>query len=146
MNAPWNRFGAALVLAALCLTACGEAAHSADPAPRAATEPVCVRPSGDEISVTADDDGKTLCVPVGAKIDVFLHGSTDAMWTPVTASGTALAPAPNGKGTLMIGVTGGFFAAIGTGTTVLSSTKPACTTAGAASCAAAAFATTIIVQ
>jgi hypothetical protein len=146
MNAPWTRLGTALVLAALCLAGCGDSAHFDNTVRRAATAPVCIQQSADEISVTVGDNGKTLCVRSGAKIDVLLQGSPDAMWAPVTATGAALTAAPNGKGTLMIGVTGGFFTAVGTGTTVLSSTKPACTTADTASCAAATFTATVIVE
>jgi hypothetical protein len=145
MNASTKRACAALVLTALCLAGCGTT-PSNTPVPVAATSSACVDPSGSEISVTETDNGTTLCVAPGTLVDVFLHGSVQAPWTAPALSGTGLAPAPNGKGTLMIGITGGFFKATGAGSVVLSSTRPACDSSGTASCGPTAFRITIIVR
>ncbi len=84
------------------------------------------------------DGGHSVCVPVGARVTVMLRGTPVSRWTPVEVTGTALTHAANGRGTLQLGVTGGFFVAARAGTAQITSQRPACPAApaGAARCTA----------
>ncbi len=137
--------GTALLLATLSLTGCSASAQANDPS-RPSTTPACTTPSGSEVSVSQADSGATLCLTQGTRLDVFLHGAGDTLWSPVLASGSALHSVPNGKGTLARGVTAGFFAAAEPGTAVLSSTGPGCASGTTASCPSGVFTMTVIVR
>jgi hypothetical protein len=62
-------------------------------------------------TVTEVDSGTTICLVVGQHLEVYLHGSLADPWSPIGLAGSALSPAANGKGTLPVGVTGGFYLA-----------------------------------
>lgn len=76
--------------------------------------------------MTEADSGRIVCLARDGRIEIYLHGSLDRRWSSIDASGTVLRPVASGKGALAVGVTGGFFAAAGTGTGSLSSSRPAC--------------------
>ena len=76
-----------------------------------------------------EDQGKSVCLPVGKELTVFLKAPTvdGARWSPIEVSDPAvLAPGNVGIMTLVRGVTGGIFNARRTGTARLSSQLPAC--------------------
>ena len=98
-------------------------------------------------SITDADSGTTICVAVGDQIEVYLHGSPDAMWSPVVLDGTALSRTANGKGALPIGVTGAFFRANAMGSARLTSSRPPCV-GGASyttSCSPTSFVVAVVV-
>ncbi len=113
------------------------AATSPSTAASTAAAPTCPAPAGSP-TLGAADDGHTVCVPVGARVTVMLRGTPDGRWAPVEVTGTALAPAANGRGTLQLGVTGGFFVAARPGTARITTQRPACppAPAGTAKCTA----------
>jgi hypothetical protein len=76
--------------------------------------------------VTEADTGSTICLAVGEHLEVYLHGTLAAAWSPIELEGSALSPAANGKGTLPVGATGGFYLARNSGTARLTSSRPAC--------------------
>lgn len=134
---------AVLAIAAL-VTGC---ARAAEPVPARAS--MCATPaSTSPVTVTDADSGSAVCLAVGTRLDVLLHGSADRRWTAVMPSGTGLRPVASGKGALAIGVTGGFFAADTAGTTLLSADRDGCgTRAGQSSCTVAdRFTLTVVVR
>ena len=86
--------------------------------------------------VTDVDNGRSICLNMGTRIEVYLHGSAAQMWSPIQTSGSTLTPVANGKNTLMIGVTGASYAANRAGTTKLTSMRGPCATPSIASPAA----------
>ncbi|HEX6499467.1 MAG TPA: hypothetical protein VF054_10600 [Micromonosporaceae bacterium] len=95
------------------------------------------------------DNGHVLCVRTGGTIDVVLHGSSDQRWAPIESSDSAVRARSNGRGTLPVGVTAGFFTADHAGTADLTSSRPACgsTAPGGVSChALVGFKVTITVR
>jgi hypothetical protein len=120
---------AALVISGLA--ACG----SAGPAPVAGSSATSlagqVTPCHPDRSiatrtVTELDAGSTICLAVGEHLDVYLHGTLAAPWSPIGLAGSALSPEANGKGTLPVGVTGGFYLARTAGSARVTSSRPAC--------------------
>src|SRR4051795_5039431 len=75
-------------------------------------------------TVTEADSGHTLCLTRSARLEVYLHGTSQSRWSPIRLDGAALRRAPSGKGTLARGVTAGFFAADRAGTARLTSARP----------------------
>jgi hypothetical protein len=103
----------------------------------------------DIATITDADNGRVICVSVGTRIEVYLHGSVENPWRPIVASGLPLATAVSGKGTLALGVTGGFFNAVHAGPAGISSARDLCPSpsAGSAGCnSLAAFNVTIQVH
>jgi hypothetical protein len=80
------------------------------------------------LTLTETDSGRAVCARVSQRIEIFLHGSAQSKWAPITATGTALAPATSGKLSLAIGVTGAAFAAVAPGVAEVGSTRPMCDT------------------
>jgi hypothetical protein len=92
------------------------------------------------VTLTEADSGSTVCLAVGMRLEVYLHGSPSAKWSPIAVTGTGVAVAPSGKGALALGVTGGFYAATAAGDAQLASTRPDCgTPSPGASCATRTF-------
>jgi hypothetical protein len=117
--------------AALVMVGCGQAVHTAPPAAAPAPSRTC-RSVG---VATEADSGQTYCLARSAHLEVYLHGSAQDLWSPIKLDGDALRRIPSGKGTLALGVTGGFFIADHTGTARLSSVRRPCgTSAPAGSC------------
>jgi hypothetical protein len=101
------------------------------------------------ITVTEADNGRTYCLARSTHIAVYLHGTAQNLWAPITLDGDALRPFPSGTGTLAIGVTAGFFIADHTGIVHLRSTQRLCGAppASGATCGALrAFEITILVR
>jgi hypothetical protein len=109
-----------LVINLLALTGCA--------VPRTAPAPdPCIGDSPSaEVTITEANNGTQRCMTTGGTISVYLHGTADDRWSPVELSGTALTAAPSGKGTLPVGVTGGFFRAVGRGNALLASVRGPC--------------------
>ena len=125
---------AALTAAILAggLAACATTA-SAPPAGAPATasstaQPATCQPdrSGVTKTITEADTGTTVCLAVGQRLEVYLHGTLPAKWEPITIDGHALSPVASGKGALAVGVTGGFFVGNAAGDVRLTSSRPAC--------------------
>jgi hypothetical protein len=77
-------------------------------------------------TVTEADAGSTICLATGEHLEVYLHGTLAAPWSTIAVEGSALSPAANGKGTLPVGVTGGFYLARTAGAARLTSFRPTC--------------------
>jgi hypothetical protein len=90
-------------------------------------------------TITEANSGSTICLAVGQHLEVFLHGSLGDTWAPISVDGQALSASANGKGTLPVGVTGGFFVGGTAGVAKLTSSRPACPDTAASPCAAATF-------
>lgn len=91
------------------------------------------------------DNGATVCLPLGQTLSVFLKAPLDGPdWATVTTSSTGvLKPTVTGALTLVRGVTGGAFTAVGLGVDRLSSTRPAC--APPATCPPESWQVTVVV-
>lgn len=154
------------VLAALTLSAalavvsgCARPAASAgpgagNPGPVASpSTPACTNPPTGPVRVTEADSGRTVCLSPGTQLNVLLHGSADRRWAPLGAGLPELVGSPNGEGTLVVGVTGGFYKAASPGTVRLTSQRPACPgqvtgggSPGPGPCAAQEFTLTVVVS
>jgi|GEM_PF-5868203 len=86
-----------------------------------------IAPAGVALTLTDKDNGRTFCVHAGTRVEVLLQGTAAEHWSVVGATGGVLAPAASGKGTLLVGETGGFFDATRTGTAVVDSYRQPCT-------------------
>ena len=65
------------------------------------------------MTLTEADHGRTVCVATGTAVEVLLHASRPGQrWSEPVSDRTILQPAPNGKGALQVGVTGGFYRAV----------------------------------
>ena len=78
-----------------------------------------------EVLLTAADTGRTVCLTVGGRIRLTLHGSEDRPWSPVTATGGALKAANAGIGSRS-GDTLAAFEAVAPGTARLTASRPLC--------------------
>ncbi len=87
------------------------------------------------MTVTETDNGSTVCLAMGGTLTVTLHDAAGTRWQEVQAQGDALRTIV-GRGTLPVGVTGGFYSAVQAGTAVVDSSRPNCPQAsgGAISC------------
>jgi hypothetical protein len=83
-------------------------------------------PSGATRTVTEADSGSAVCLAVGQRLEVYLHGTLADRWAPISLEGKALSLVASGKGTLAIGVTGGFFVGSATGDAHLTSSRSTC--------------------
>ena len=131
------------------------ASPGSPPGPR---PPRCAFASGSPVPAVGDhvltlgtaDDGKTYCVTAGTSVLVLLKGTPGNKWGPIRASGRVLRPAASGIMSLMAGVTGASFRAVRPGASVISSTRPLCTSstapAGVPCGAAGTFRVTVIVR
>lgn len=99
-------------------------------------------------TVTEADSGHTYCLSRSGRLDVYLHGSPQDRWSAITLTGDALRRRASGKGTLSLGVTGGFFIADRAGTASLTSTRLPCPrSAPVGSCGSLrAFSITVVVH
>jgi hypothetical protein len=127
-------------LAALTVFAGGVAGcatrQASNPGPAATCQPSSAT-STETITETAS--GSTICLAVGQHLEVYLHGSLGDTWAPLTVDGQALSASPSGKGSLPVGVTGGFFVGGTKGTAKLTSSRPACPDTASSPCAAGSF-------
>jgi hypothetical protein len=87
-----------------------------------------------EVTLTADDNGRTVCVTSGGTIRLTLDGTTSRPWAAVKATGSAL-EATNAGITVAPGDAASAFHAVAAGKAQLSSTRPLCAQApGKVSC------------
>ena len=124
-----RRLSLLIVAAALVLSgaACGSST-------KAAAHPPCVKPPegiGPDAYGTLqnDDAGKTVCLPAGKQLTVFLKADNvdGPRWSPIqTSDVSVLVPGNIGIMTLVRGVTGGILVGSHTGTARLTSQLPAC--------------------
>jgi hypothetical protein len=87
--------------------------------------PACQRPAGDVLTLASN--GKTYCVKVGEKFDVYLRGTVASRWLAPLASSDVIKPVPNGASSLIAGLTGGSFAGVRPGRVFITSLRPPCT-------------------
>ena len=85
----------------------------------------CQRPAGDVLTLASN--GKTYCVKVGEKFDVYLRGTVASPWLVPLASSDVIKPVPNGALSLIAGLTGESFAGIRSGRVFITSLRPPCT-------------------
>ncbi len=78
------------------------------------------------ITVTEADNGRIVCARISQRIEVYLHGTLANPWSPVTATGAQLRPAPSGKLSLQVGVTGAVFSVVAAGQTDILSSRAMC--------------------
>ena len=107
--------GLAACLVAASLAGCGTASASSQPgqtptASHPGASASCLR----ALTITNADNGKTHCVKVGTRVDVYLRGTEADMWQEPSASGHVLVGAPNGalslalpNGTYVLHIEGG---------------------------------------
>jgi hypothetical protein len=122
---------AAVATAAVFVVAgCAEAPPA--PAPSASSaSPASSAPSiPPVVTVTEVDSSRTVALRPGQRLEVFLHGTAQSLWTPPAVQGSALVPAASGKLTLPVGVTGGAFEAARPGSARITSTRKLCPNAG----------------
>lgn len=130
-----------LTVVLLAVVAAGSACRAAPPSP--AGSPAPAGPSGSPsvaptVVVTEADSGKTVDLPVGARLEVFLHSSRSNMWSAITVDGAALRPVADGKLALAVGVTGAAYVAEVPGKAHLASNRRLCPSPspGTVSCSA----------
>jgi hypothetical protein len=95
------------------------------------------------------DSSGSVTLTTGQRLEVFLHGTPESLWTPPAADGLALEPAASGKRTLALGVTGAAFLATRSGSSSVTSTRRVCpvATPGQAACQAMqSFELTVVVR
>ena len=85
----------------------------------------CQRPAGDVLTLASN--GKTYCVKVGEKFDVYLRGTVASRWLVPLASSDVIRPVPNGALSLIAGLTGESFAGVRPGRVFITSLRPPCT-------------------
>lgn len=125
--------GASAVTAACGQQRAGSAGSAASAAAGASTRSAvaCARPprqvsQAHPLTLTDRDNGKTVCLPQGAGLFVFLHGSMTRWWSPIKSNSPALAARANGRMMLALGVTGAYFVAARPGTATVTSAKSIC--------------------
>src|SRR5436305_9680396 len=75
------------------------------------------------VQLNERNDGATVCLGVGTRLEVYLRGADDDRWSQIIVDGNAIAPAANGKRALQLGVTAGFYAGAHAGTVHLASAR-----------------------
>lgn len=78
------------------------------------------------ITLSASDNGRSLCITRGTGVLITLKGTPAVRWKQLSSSSAALEPRANGHLMLMLGVTGGYFVAVHNGVAVISSTRTPC--------------------
>ena len=78
------------------------------------------------LTVTVADNGKTFCVATGTVVEVFLRGTPSNMWQPIYSGSPVLAPRPDPRMALQIGVTRAAFEAVRPGTAAIASVRYPC--------------------
>jgi hypothetical protein len=84
----------------------------------------CQHPAGDVLTLASS--GKTYCIKVGEKFDVYLRGTVASRWLVPLASSDVIKPAPNGALSLVAGLTGASFAGARPGQVFITSLRPPC--------------------
>jgi len=86
----------------------------------------CRHLAGKSLTLTLASNGKTICVRVGTRIDVYLRGTRSQPWREPVASGHALTGIPNGTFSLPVGLTAASYAAVRPGESLITSVRPPC--------------------
>jgi hypothetical protein len=84
----------------------------------------CQHPAGEVLTLASN--GKTYCIKVGEKFDVYLRGTVASRWLVPLASTDAIKPVPNGALSLIAGLTGASFAGARPGQVFITSLRPPC--------------------
>ncbi len=84
----------------------------------------CQHPAGDVLTLASS--GKTYCIKVGEKFDVYLRGTVASRWLVPLASAGAIKPVPDGALSLVAGLTGASFAGVRPGQVFITSLRPPC--------------------
>jgi hypothetical protein len=85
----------------------------------------CQQPAGGVLTLASN--GKTYCVRVGEKFDVYLRGTVARPWLEPLASSDVLRGVPNGAFSLVAGLTGASYAASRPGQVLITSIRRPCT-------------------
>jgi len=78
------------------------------------------------LTVTVADNGKTFCVATGTVVEVFLRSTPSNMWQPIYSGSPVLAPRPDPRMALQIGVTRAAFEVVRPGTAAITSVRYPC--------------------
>jgi hypothetical protein len=115
-------------LAAGCGQQPGAAASGPASTPAAVTcgTAVAALGPGRTLTLGTTDNRRSYCVKRGTGVLIFLRGTATDKWSELTSSSAALKPSANGRLTLALGVTGGFFVAARPGTAVITSARSGC--------------------
>jgi hypothetical protein len=84
----------------------------------------CQHPAGGVLTLASN--GKTYCVRVGEKFDVYLRGTVASRWLVPLASSDVIKPVANGALSLIAGLTGASFAGARPGRVFITSLRPPC--------------------
>jgi hypothetical protein len=84
----------------------------------------CQHPAGGVVTLASN--GKTYCIMVGEKFDVYLRGTVASRWLAPLPSSDAIKPIPNGGFSLIAGLTGASFAGARPGSVFITSLRPPC--------------------
>ena len=101
------------------------------------------------VTVTEADGGRSITLKAGQRLEVYLRGTPQSLWTQPSADGSALQVATSGKLALQRGVTGAAFVAAQAGSASVTSTRPLCPDAspGTGACQGMqSFVLTVVVQ
>jgi hypothetical protein len=135
---------------AACATPASAPTAGTPPTASSAPQPSSCQPdrSGATKTITEADSGTAVCLAVGQRLEVYLHGTLPAKWEPIAIEGQALSSVASGKGALAVGITGGFFIGIAAGNARLTSSRPACPEAStpASPCGSATFVVSVEVR
>lgn len=80
----------------------------------------------DTVTLTAADNGHTVCLVKGGEIRVSLDGSKDRPWSSVRTRGSGVLEAVNAGFAVLPGDANAAYRATGTGTAHLTSSRPLC--------------------
>jgi hypothetical protein len=76
------------------------------------------------VIITAENNGQTICVAKGGKVELNLVMTPPVRWTPIEADGTGLVPATSDQQ----GTGRATYTAMSAGTTVITTSRPNCPT------------------
>lgn len=110
----------AAAMAALSAVAGCAAAVPSAPAPAPSASSISPAPV---VTVTEADAGRTVALRPGQRLEVYLHGAAQNLWSQPAAAGPALEPAASGKLSLPVGVTGAAFQAVRSGSARITATR-----------------------
>jgi hypothetical protein len=135
----YRSIGMAICLVAAATAGCGTA-HASQPGTLAAKQSPasrtvvagtaapasCQHPAGKSLVLTMTSKGKTICVRVGTRLEVILHGTRSQPWKEPVATGHVLTGVPNGAFSLPVGITAASYAAARPGQSLIVSIRPPC--------------------
>jgi hypothetical protein len=118
-----------LAAVTVIIASCGTVTASSSQTPGALSTSTgapsgCQHPTGNVVTLASN--GKTYCVKVGEKFDVYLRGTEASRWLVPLASSDAIKTIPNGGFSLIAGLTGASFSAARPGSVFITSLRPPC--------------------